>query len=388
MSDAADSSPAFVEAVDRRALASREAAWRDLAARAGERNVFAEPDFLAPALNRLAGERIRVLLVWSDATRAALIGLAAIAAPPLPWALASLWRSEQAALPAILLDKEAAEAALTAIVDALAAFRPRPVGLRLPYSLVDGPLAAAAATLAARRSLTLLAAHRRRRAALIIVPKASFEARVDKRRRKEWARQRRRLEELGPVDSQVAADATAIEAFLAIENGGWKGARRSALAAQAERAAFARETLGRFAARGALEVHLLSLKGEPIAAGALLRTGDRAFYWKTAYDERFAAFSPGVQATLDMSRRAERDPGLTVIDSCAVADHPMIERAWRDRIELVDLAISLRPGGGGAFALAAAAAHGFERLKRRARHFLRARGRPRPEAERTDFTRV
>ena len=120
----------------------------------------------------------------------------------------------------------------------------------------------------------------------------------------------------------------------------------------------------------------------------MLRTGDRAFYWKTAYDERFAAFSPGVQATLDMSRRAERDPGLTLIDSCAVADHPMIERAWRDRIELVDLAISLRPGGGIAFALTAAAAHGFERLKRRARHFLRPRGRPRPEAERTDFTRV
>ena len=59
-------------------------------------------------------------------------------------------------MPAILLDKDAAEAALTAIVDALAAFRPRPVGLRLPFSLVDGPLAAAAATLAARRSLTRL----------------------------------------------------------------------------------------------------------------------------------------------------------------------------------------------------------------------------------------
>ena len=69
-----------------RALASCEAAWRDLAARAGERNVFAEPDFLAPALNRLAGERIRVLLVWRDAARTALIGLAAIAPPPLPLA--------------------------------------------------------------------------------------------------------------------------------------------------------------------------------------------------------------------------------------------------------------------------------------------------------------
>lgn len=377
MSGAADGSPAFVEAVDRRALPAYEAAWRELVARAGERNVFAEPDFLAPALNRLAGGRIRVLLVWRDATRAALIGLAAIALPRLPFALASVWRSEQAALPAILLDKDATDAALAAIVDALAALRPRPVGLRLPFSIADGPVALAAAALAAQRSLPLLAVHRRRRAALIVAPKASFEARVDKRRRKEWARQRRRLEELGPVETRVGADAKTIEDFLAVENGGWKGARRSALAAQAERAAFARETLGRFAARGALEIHLLLLKGEPIAAGAVLRTGDRAFYWKTAYDERFAAFSPGVQVTLEMSRRLEREPGLATIDSCAVADHPMIERAWRDQIELIDMAISLRPKTGIAFVLATAAAHGFERLKRRARQILRLRRRPR-----------
>ena len=104
-----------------------------------------------------------------------------------------------------------------------------------------------------------------------------------------------------------------------------------------------------------------------IAAAAVLRAGNRAFYWKTAYDERFAAYSPGVQATLDLSRRLERDPGLSLVDSCAIADHPMIDRTWRDHIELIDLALSLTPGGGVAFALATIVAHGVERLKRRAR---------------------
>ena len=367
MSEAADGSTALVETVDRRDLPRFEAAWRDLAARAGEPNAFAAADFLIPALQRLANARVRTLLVWRDARRDALIGLAAIAPPRLRFGLASLWRSEQAALSAILLDRDAATEALAAIIDALQARAPRLVGLRLPFSTVDGPVAAAAAALAARRSLTLKAAHLRRRAALVVGAKASFEARIDKRRRKEWARQWRRLEELGPLESSVGADAAAIEAFLAVEKSGWKGARRSALDAQAERAAFARETMARFSARGALEIHALTLRGEPIAAAAVLRAGNRAFYWKTAYDERFAAYSPGVQATLDMSRRLERDPGLSLIDSCAVADHPMIDRAWRDRIALVDLALSLKPGGGAAFALAAAAAHGFERLKRRAR---------------------
>ena len=372
MTDAADGPTALVETVDRRDLLRFEAAWRDLAARVGEPNAFAGPDFLIPALQRLADARVRVLLVWRDADRANLIGLAAIAPPRLRFGLASLWRSEQAALPAILLDRDVATEALAAIVDALPAEAPRLLGLRLPFSTVGGPIAAAAAALAARRALSLRTAYPRRRAALVVGAKASFEARLDKRRRKEWARQRRRLEELGALESRVGADATAIEGFLAVENSGWKGARRSALDAHVERAAFARETLARFAARGALEIHSLVLKDELIAAAAVLRAGNRAFYWKTAYDERFAAYSPGVQATLDLSRRLERNPALSLVDSCAVADHPMIDRAWRDHIELIDLALSLTPGGGAAFALAAAVAHGIERLKRRARRLANA----------------
>jgi len=372
VTDAADGSTALVEGVDRRDLLRFEAVGRDLAACVGE------PDFLIPALQRLADARVRLLVVWRDADRANLIGLAAIAPPRLRFGLASLWRSEQAALPAILLDRDAAVEALAAIVDALPAKAPHLPGLRLPFSTVDGPIAAAAA-LAARRALSLKAAYPRRRAALVVGAKASFEARLDKRRRKEWARQRRRLEELGPLESRVGAEATAIEGFLAVENSGWKGARRSALDAQAERAAFARETLARFAARSALEIHSLALKDELIAAAAVLRAGNHAFYWKTAYDERFAAYSPGVQATLDLSRRLERNPGLSLIDSCAVADHPMIDRAWRDRIQLIDLALSLKPGGGAAFALAAAVVHGIERLKRRARRLANAATR-RPHA--------
>ena len=368
MTDAADGPTALVEAVDRRDLPRFEAAWRDLAARAGEPNAFAEADFLIPALQRLANARVRTLLVWRDANRDALIGLAAIAPPRLPFGLASLWRSEQAALPAILLDRDAATEALAAIVDALRAGAPRLVGLRLPFSTVDGPVAAAAAALAARRALTL-------------EDRPSAPARGARRRRESELRGAARQAAAQGMGAPAAAPggarprwnrASAPTRRRSRRSSRWRTAAGraragSALDAHAERAAFARETLARFAARGALEVHSLTLRDEPIAAAAVLRAGNRAFYWKTAYDERFAAYSPGVQATLDLSRRLERDPGLSLVDSCAVADHPMIDRAWRDRLELVDLALSLAPGGGAAFALATAAAHGIERLKRRAR---------------------
>ena len=359
---------------DLRGLAGGETAWRDLSVRAGEPNAFAESDFLLPALQRLAGARVQTLLVWRDNTRAALIGLAAIMPPRLPFALARLWRSEQAALPAILVDRGAATEALAAMLDWLAARRPRPLGLRLPYLTVDGPVATAAAALAARHGMPIETANRRRRAALVAGGRttASFESRLDKRRRKEWARQRRRLDDLGRVEARVGAGPEAIEAFLALEKQGWKGARGSALDGEAERAAFAREALARFAARGALSVYSLVLGGAPIAAGVVLRAGDRAFYWKTAYDERYAAYSPGVQATLDLSRRLEREPGLALVDSCAIADHPMIDRTWPDRLELVDLALPLSGEARTAFALTAALEHRFEALKRRIRRAFAA----------------
>ena len=187
------------------------------------------------------------------------------------------------------------------------------------------------------------AAHSRRRAALIVGAKASFEARLDKRRRKEWARQRRRLEELGALESRVGADASAIEAFLAVENSGWKGARRSALDAHAERAAFARETLARFAARGALEVHSLTLKDEPIAAAACCGRGTAPSTGRPPMTSASPPIRPACR------RPSTCRAGWSAIRACrwsipAPSDHPMIDRAWRDRIELVDLALSLTPG--------------------------------------------
>ncbi|THD48946.1 MAG: GNAT family N-acetyltransferase [Bradyrhizobium sp.] len=371
MSAGAERSAILIEAVDRPALASVEAAWRDLSARCGEANAFAEPDFLLPALERLASPRVVTLLVWRDDTRAALIGLAAIVTPRLPLGLARIWRSEQAALPAILLDREAAEQALGAMLDWLAARRPRLLGLRLPCLTAQGPIAAAATALAARRALPLHSAHRRHRAALTIDRASRFEARLDKRRRKEWGRQRRRLEDHGRLQVEVGA-AAAIEPFLALERQGWKGARGSALDAESGRAAFAREMLTRFAARGALRVHSLVMGEAPIAAGVLLRVGDRGFFWKTAYDERFAAFSPGVQATLELSRQVEREGELALLDSCAIEGHPMIDRVWPDRIELIDLALPLAGGAGAAFALGAAAERAREALKRRLKRLIAA----------------
>jgi hypothetical protein len=110
----------------------------------------------------------------------------------------------------------------------------------------------------------------------------------------------------------------------------------------------------------------LRLDGAPVAAGLVLTTGGRAFYWKTAYDEAHADASPGVQLTLAHSRRLADAPGLTLADSCAVEDHPMIGRVWGDALAFEDWAIGLRPGAalGVWLGLARAKAAARERVKR------------------------
>ena len=84
------------------------------------------------------------------------------------------------------------------------------------------------------------------------------------------------------------------------------------------------------AERGRLERLALSLDGAPIAMLANFLCPPGAFSFKTAFDERYARFSPGVliqRENLALLDRADID----YCDSCASADHPMIDHVWRER---------------------------------------------------------
>jgi hypothetical protein len=63
---------------------------------------------------------------------------------------------------------------------------------------------------------------------------------------------------------------------------------------------------------------------------ATLLSGDGALSFKTAFDEAYARFSPGVLLQLENLALLD-DPALAWCDSCAAADHPMIDSLWRER---------------------------------------------------------
>jgi hypothetical protein len=70
--------------------------------------------------------------------------------------------------------------------------------------------------------------------------------------------------------------------------------------------------------------------------------GDRLWLGKIAYDEKLARFSPGVLLILYVTERIFADGGVTLADSCAIPNHPMIDNIWRDRLEVADVAVGPR----------------------------------------------
>ncbi len=203
------------------------------------------------------------------------------------------------------------------------------------------------------------------------------------RKLKELRRQRRRLSERGAVRFDVARTPAevreALETFLTLEAGGWKGRRGTALLNREGDARFIRAAAPRLAETGGCEIVSLHAGATPVAAAVVLRHQDRAFYFKLGIDEAFAKFSPGVQLTLDLTRHLCADPSIAGADSTAPAGHTMIEPIWRGRLTIADVLLPLyRNDPAAALAHAALTTRGH--LRRAARRLRPASRRDRKAA--------
>ena len=65
-----------------------------------------------------------------------------------------------------------------------------------------------------------------------------------------------------------------------------------------------------------------------------------AYSYKTAYAEELARFSPGVLLQRENLQFLARD-GIDWCDSCAAADHPMIDHLWRERRAIGRVSIAI-----------------------------------------------
>ena len=355
-----------------------EEAWRTLAARAIEPNPFFTPAVLAAALQAFGDSRIKVATAFDDVGRlSALAPVHRVRLGRVAPAIA-VWTHLYGPLGTPLIDRDNVDTSIAALVAAMEGERAGRNILLFPDLPLDGAVAAALRRHAgaAGRPVAIVGGHER---AVLPCP-SSFDVRgaLPPKTRKELGRQLRRLNEIGPVSfstaSTIEALAEALEAFLRLEQAGWKGTRGTALALRPDALAFVRSVIAG-AAAGAVRIDALAVGGSPVATLVSLRSQGTLVTWKIAYDETLARFSPGVQLMLAASESFAGEPALALVDSLASADHPMIDRLWPARQSVGTF--TMGPDRGGA-PLAAGLLLARTEAKARAKLRVLIRRRPSP----------
>lgn len=345
-----------VEIVDAVHLADLNGAWTELLARADTPNVFMDPALVAVADAADPSAQHRALLAWKHIDgRRQLAGIwtFAVARPrksalPLRFLSAPAFTHGYLATPVI--DRNCLEETLDAMLDAIEADANLPKIIALDTMGTDGATYEALMKVLAQRDSTHCVFEQTRRPKLVsdLDGKAYLEKAVSSSTRKKLRQHRRRLSEKGNLTSVVATEPAAVqkalEEFLAMEAAGWKGKNGTALASIPSDAIFMRGALAALADHHGAAVHSLYLDGKPVSMQIVARAGSAAFTWKTAYDEQFQEFSPGMLLLEDYTAAFLADKTIAHVDSCSLDDTGFMA-AWTERQAVADLWIDARRGG-------------------------------------------
>lgn len=362
-----DSSPQFQRAenaqfiVEWRPLATLStiiAEWNALVDNALEPNIFYEPAFALSAAN-IYGSKVGAVLVWSKASPQRLLGLFPVRLERADDRLILVgWRHSQIALGTPLIHRDFADGVVETVLDYVYRTPRLPKLLIFPFICELGSFVSVLDRVMLRRGDRAAMFDRHDRGQLSPGSERAIylDRAIGSKKRKNLRRARRQLEENGRVVFVTATTKTAIPPalsdFFALEASGWKGRAKTAAAAHPEEQRIFETAVLGFAAEGKVRVDRLLLEDRPIAASITFRSGNDAWFWKTAYDENFAHASPGVQLMLEVTKVLLADLTITQADGCAQRDNPLINHIWRERLSIIHFVISTGPETNVDFALA------------------------------------
>jgi CelD/BcsL family acetyltransferase involved in cellulose biosynthesis len=326
--------------------------WRELAARALEPNIFYEPAFALPAA-KVFGHDAGALLVWSGTSPRKLLGFFPARIEPRRYGLKLPvlvgWTHPYAPLGTPLVEREAAEPVIAAWLAHLADDPELPGLVLLPFLPTDGPFATALDAIVRRAQMPVADFNTHQRAQLVPDDDRLFyvERTLGRHRHKELRRYVRRLGDVGALLFTTATEpetvAAALADFFTLESRGWKGKAGTAAVLDDDVHGFITAAVAGLAAEGKVAINRIFIDGRAIAVTITLRSADTAWFWKIVYDEKFAQHSPGVVLTFAVTEDLVEDTTLIRTDSCAAANHPMIDHIWRERLALSDRLIAVRP---------------------------------------------
>jgi CelD/BcsL family acetyltransferase involved in cellulose biosynthesis len=337
-------------------LADIRTDWTDLLRRAAEPNVFMDPALIGAAHDADSEGGYRALLAWKNTDgHEQLTGVwtFAVGRPrrsvlPMPVMRVPAFAHGYLATPVI--DRYHLDETLDAMLDTISASSVLPKIMSLDTMGTGGPTwEALIRVLAARGSSPCVFEQvQRPKLASDTDGKAYLEKALSGSSRKKLRQHRRKLSEKGSLTFSIATEPQAVrqavEEFLAMEASGWKGRQGTALASNEADASFMRGATAALAEHGCASVHSIHLDGRPVSMQIVARAGAVAFTWKTAYDEAFHDFSPGMLLLEDYTAAFLADKSIAFVDSCSFDDTGFMS-AWQERQSVADIWIDARRGG-------------------------------------------
>lgn len=324
-----------------------EPAWQALADRAVEPNVFYEPWMMLPALRQFhAKARLEIYAVYADFLNdSRLVAFVPFEREAWAFGLRSrrrrLLRYYYCALCTPLLDREFGSDAMAELLRGLRSSS----GLyEFSHVNADGPVMQAI--------VAALGEKWRGEAAQIITrafltPYASAEdylaSTFKPKKRRAMQKREDQLRQHGEVDYGTLTSERAlsqwIEEFLAVEASGWKGQAATAFASVPGGADFFRSICWNAHGRGRLEMHALRLSGRPIALLCLFSAHGELAAFRTAYDEQFSRYGPGVLLAVWHSCMLHEREEVRAMDSCADPESRLDNELWLGRRRLASFQI-------------------------------------------------
>ncbi|MHA6334242.1 GNAT family N-acetyltransferase [Qipengyuania sp. CAU 1752] len=324
------------------------ASWDELAGHASDPNPYYESWFLTPSLIHMAQDgEVTLVCVERDKEWIGLLPLARgndYYSRPVPHL--SAWLHPNIFLCTPLVRKGMEIAFWQAMLDWADANAGAALFLHLPELSLDTRLANSLEQVAQLQSRPFGTVERYERAILESGLSADNYRLTHHsgRKRKRLRRCLNRLSECGEVAFEWHHDQENVDGwidnFLRIESSGWKGRSGSALACGPSTSALFREAVRGAARRGQTTRLALTVDQRPIAMLVNFLSQPAAFGFKTAFDEQFADYSPGVLIENEYLAELDRD-AFEWSDSCAAADHPVMNSMWAERRTIGKVSVAI-----------------------------------------------
>lgn len=329
--------------------------WAELERRALEPNPFFAPAMVLPAARHLEdGDEAGLLVVGTADRLDFLLPVQRVeSAGGSRWGIRT-WRHDYCFLGTPLMSaQEHPDAVWSALLDALRGPLRTPL-LTMPLLTAGGPALDALQRVAAGRRLKVAHSNVEQRAFARRRPEPTYLAEwTGPKKRADLARRRRVLgrdlgAEIVTADRGVLDPDLAIEQFLRLEAGGWKGRNGTALSSRPRHAQFFREMAREFVDQGRLMFLGLQAEDQVLALNTALVAGPGLFGFKKAYDESHARCSPGTLLDLDVLARFHRASELAWLDTCSAPTARPDGGLFGDRLTTCTAALAVTLVGRGA----------------------------------------